>query len=428
MRHSGVIGHVTLGVLAAGLVPLTSAGAGAGPEPASPAAVCGSAFGARGPSGGPVVGEGPSGDPMSVNVAWDPGEWPTGLREIVTCLSVGGRSMPALASITVDPPNAGTVTVNFALPAGDPGTLVCQESVLIGTGSTEGRTRPTDPVCFKLRAAEDSSAPTGPGAPGPDGPTLPGRPHATPPAVMPPMTPAAPRPPARVRRPAETVPDVHPPAAHPPAVHPPAGHPPAAHPPAVHPPAAHPPAAHPPAAHPPAAAPATPATPAMPAPTAPAAPAAPAAPPWAPTSPPAPPMELARRLPMSLLGPVVVALPADPVSGPPARAALESATASAHPSAAGRSGAAALSSLRPSPARSASAFPARPLTSDGRPLATGVPAPALPVAGGAAVSALPRTGISDHIPLAGGGGLLAIGGAAIVLAEPRRRSRRLRKA
>ena len=139
-------------------------------------------------------------------------------------------------------------------------------------------------------------------------------------------------------------------------------------------------------------------------------------------------MELARRFPMSLLGPVVVALPSDPLPVPPARAALESATGSAYPSAAGRLGAAALSSLRPSPARAASGFPARPLTSDGRPLATALPAPALPVTGGAAVPALPRTGISDHIPLAGGGGLLAIGGAAIVLAEPRRRYRRLRKA
>jgi hypothetical protein len=74
-----------------------------------------------------------------------------------------------------------------------------------------------------------------------------------------------------------------------------------------------------------------------------------------------------------------------------------------------------------------STFRARPFSSDGRPLSV-APAPTLPATGGAAVPALPRTGINDHIPLAGGGGLLAIGGAAIVLGEPRRRSRRLRRA
>lgn len=391
MRRSGVIGHMGLAALAIGL-PLTSAAAGSaapGPPPA-PDGVCRAAFGVRGPAGGAVVGEGPSGDPMSVTVAWDPGEWPTGLREIATCLSVGGHALPELSSITVAPPNAGSVTVNFTLPAGTPGSLVCEESVLVGTGSTEGRSRPTEAVCFKLRAAEDAAAPGGAGATAPDGSPLADRPHATPPAVLPPMTPAAPHPPVRIRRP-ET-----PPAAGPP----------------IAPPAARRPVARPVA------------------PPAGRAPAAPAA-----------PTELARRFPAGLLGPVPEPLPAfgPPVAPPPADGpAVPAGTAPAVPAALVAPGRAALgasaraarppsglSASRPAPARVGSAVRARPLTSDGRPL---VAPPALPATGGGPVAALPRTGLGSHIPLAGAGGLLAIGGAAILLGEPRRRSRRPRRA
>ena len=51
-----------------------------------------------------------------------------------------------------------------------------------------------------------------------------------------------------------------------------------------------------------------------------------------------------------------------------------------------------------------------------------------PVSGGPAGAeapraALARTGVTDRIPLAAAGSLLAFGGAAIVLAEPRRRAR-----
>jgi hypothetical protein len=50
-------------------------------------------------------------------------------------------------------------------------------------------------------------------------------------------------------------------------------------------------------------------------------------------------------------------------------------------------------------------------------------APGAPGAGAAvtASAALPRTGLGDKIPLAGAGSLLAFGGAAIILGEPRRR-------
>ena len=152
MKRTGVVRHATLGALVTGLVPLTAAGAGAGPAGGSPAALCRTAYGERGPTGGPVVGEGPSGDPMSVSIDWEPGDWSDGLREIVTCISVDGRAVPALAISTVGPPNTGSITLSLTLPAGEPGSLVCEQSVLVGTGATEGRTRPTSPVCFKLRA------------------------------------------------------------------------------------------------------------------------------------------------------------------------------------------------------------------------------------------------------------------------------------
>src|SRR5207244_2221497 len=84
---------------------------------------------------------------------------------------------------TATPPNAGSLTLRLTLPPGEPGSLVCQQSVLVGTGSTEGRTRPTSPVCFKLRAAEPppptrAGGRTSEGAPGP----APARPPAPTPA------------------------------------------------------------------------------------------------------------------------------------------------------------------------------------------------------------------------------------------------------
>src|SRR5205807_7252341 len=50
----------TLGALAAGLLPLGAAGAGAASDNAG--GLCRSSFGDRGPTGGPIVGEAPPGD------------------------------------------------------------------------------------------------------------------------------------------------------------------------------------------------------------------------------------------------------------------------------------------------------------------------------------------------------------------------------
>ncbi|HZI36854.1 MAG TPA: hypothetical protein VFF24_01010, partial [Acidimicrobiia bacterium] len=61
-----------------------------------------------------------------------------------------------------------------------------------------------------------------------------------------------------------------------------------------------------------------------------------------------------------------------------------------------------------------------------RTAATGAPtvpaaSPVATDAAGARATALPRTGLENQIPLAGAGLLLALGGAAIIFGEPRRR-------
>ena len=269
MRRRAVVRHVTLGALFTGLVPLTSAGVVAAATGDSPAALCRSTFGERGPGGGPIVGEGPAGDPMSVTIGWEPGDWSDGLREVVTCVSVDGRAVPGLTTSTATPSNSGSLTVNLTLPLGEPGASVCQQSVLVGSGRADGRHRPTSPVCFKLRAAE-----------------------------------------------------------------------------------------------------------------------------------PPPPTQSAGRSSEASATPSPVTPPARaPESTPPARAAFE----------------AALGAARPQVARSV----ARTETPRSDPAAAAATAPAA----GPRATNLARTGLDTHIPLAGAGGLLARGGAAIVLAEPRRRLR-----
>ena len=66
-------------------------------------------------------------------------------------------------------------------------------------------------------------------------------------------------------------------------------------------------------------------------------------------------------------------------------------------------------------------------TAPARTAATGAAAapagsPVAPDAAGAPAAALARTGLENQIPLAGAGLLLALGGAAIIFGEPRRRT------
>jgi hypothetical protein len=321
MKRTTVVRHVTLGALATSLVPLTALGAGAGQHDGSAAGICQTTFGDRGPAVGRVVGEGPSGDSMVVSVGWDPQDWPGDIGRVVTCVSVDGRAVPELAVSTVEPPNTGSLMLDLKLPAGEPGSLVCEQNVLVGKNDAPGRTRPTTPECFKLRAA-DPPAPTLSGgrtigdAPAPDR-----GPGGGPPAGNGPAGPPAPA--GRDRE----------------------------------------------------------VTPGPAAPLGPPASAARAAAGFRPDRAPAP----------------------DPASTPPGRAACEAAGAAGTPT--------PRTSAPAAPARTAAAAPATPAAS---PVATD--------AAGAPAAALARTGIEHQIPLAGAGLLLALGGAAVMFGEPRRRS------
>jgi hypothetical protein len=197
MNRKALIRNLLLGALVTGLAPLIGAGVDPAAAGESPAALCRSTFGERGPAGGPVVGEGPSGDPMSTTIGWDPFDWSDGIREIVTCVSVGGRAAPALTTSMSTPRNDGSLVIRLTLPAGEPGSLVCEQSVLAGPGSAGSRHRTTSPVCFKLRAGGSSLAPGGVAAPAPAAPPGPPAPipkapvTARPPATYPASTPPA---------------------------------------------------------------------------------------------------------------------------------------------------------------------------------------------------------------------------------------------
>ena len=300
MNRRALVRNLMLGALVTGLAPLTGAGVDSAAAAASPAATCHSAFGESGPAGGPVVGEGPSGDPMSTTIGWNPVDWSSGLREIVTCVSVGGRAVPALTASVPTPRNDGSLVISLTLPPGQPGSLVCEQSVLMGAGDAAGRHPTTSPVCFKLRAPE---------------------------------------PPLGTDRPA-------------------AGRA------------------------------------AAPKPTVPAGPPAPG---------PTTPVNAAPRVP-------------SPASTPPARAAFEAAR--------GGIGMAAAREAVPDPLVSV-AVPPPVWPAPASPAKAGRPSSAAAHAAGGATgppaNSLARTGVEHHIPLAGAGAFLALGGASIIFGAPRRR-------
>jgi len=113
----------------------------------------------------------------------------------------------------------------------------------------------------------------------------------------------------------------------------------------------------------------------------------------------------------------------DPASTPPARAAFEAAArpsagrmAGARPDETARRGIAVAATTA-----SAASAPARPDSRAARTAQSAAAAAAQPAAIGAPAAALPRTGLDNHLPLAGAGGLLALGGASIIFGQPRRR-------
>jgi hypothetical protein len=330
-----VVRRFTFGALVTGLVPLAGLGVHAAGAGESSAALCHSTFGDGGPTGDRVVGEGPIGDPMSATLGWDPADFRDGLREIVTCVSVDGHLVPALTTSSPTPFNDGSLALNLTLPAGQPGSLVCQQSILLGAGQAAGaRPKTTGPVCFKLRAAEPPLQPGGLGAnsPGSPAPAPPGAAHA---GVTPGSNASAGRvpvgPPVPGRRPQ---------------------------------------------------APGTP----YPGSTPPARAA----------------FEAARGgVAIPVLRPPLPAPKAVAPAAAPVRASAAAPAAAAAPAGAGR--------------RSTTAAPgaAAARVAHGNAAGTAAAAPG--------TTTLARTGIDNHIPLAGGGGFLALGGAAIIFGTPRRR-------
>jgi len=341
-----VVRRFTFGALVTGLVPLAGLGVHAAGAGEASAALCHSTFGDGGPAGDRIVGEGPIGDPMSTTLGWDPADFPNGVREIVTCVSVGGHLVPSLTTSHATPFNDGSLALNLTLPAGDPGSLVCQQSILVGSGEAAGRPRTTGPVCFKLRAAEPpleaGPAAAGPGAPapphagvtpglnsgpgrGPVGPPVPGRRPQAPGTPYPASTPPA-RAAFEAARGGVAIPVLRPPA---------------------------------------------------PAPKAAVAPAAPV------------------RVPA-----------AAPVRGSAAAPVRGQAAVPAAPSVAARR------------STTTAAGAAAPRVAHGNAPGGAGTAAAAP---GTGTGTLARTGIDNHIPLAGGGGFLALGGAAIIFGTPRRR-------
>jgi LPXTG-motif cell wall-anchored protein len=324
MKRKAVVRNVTVGALTTGLVQLAGATVGgATGADQGPADLCTTTWGERGPAAGTIVGEGPPGDPMTVTVGWEPNDWPEGLREVVTCVSLDGQAVPAMTRLTLQPPNAGNIAVDLVLPAGPAGSLVCQQSILVGHKSTEGRKRQTHAVCFKLRAAEELLA-------GPE-------------TGIEPAAPAPADPPVRI-------PNTHP--ANPPST--------------------------PPARSQTASPPTTPARMQV------AAPAAPSTP-----RPPAPAVQTVR-----------VAAPAPAIKAAPPSTRVGQA---------------------------ADELARTPSDNNGMTAASaGLSTAEAPVAPDAAQAraALPHTGVSDQIPLAAAGGLMALGGAGIIMGAPKRKMRR----
>ena len=237
---------------------------------------------------------------MTVTVGWKP-----------VLAGAAGWSPASASTASASPISPGDRPAQHRQPdrrpdaaAGAPGSLVCQQSVLIGKGESDGREHSTSPACFKLRAA-DPPPPTRAGG------RTPGR--SARPRLGSRGPPAPPAPPAR-RRP------------RPPARRPAPGRP-------------------------------------------------------------------SRR-----------GSPPGHVATPPARAAFEAAASAAAIPAARTATPAA------TPAKAAPAA-GRATPTAGRPPLT-LPPP----------RALARTGIDEHIPLAGAGALFAIGGLAIMFGRPRRRS------
>jgi hypothetical protein len=194
---------VSLGLAALGIIP---GAAGAAVDLKETEAVCRTAFGDTGPHLRPVADAAP-GQVMSVGITWKWDAWSGGqLTEILTCASIDGRLAPELTTRELEPDNDGAATVSLTMPADRVGSVVCGQSLLVGTANGRASTSKATPFCFRIvagvgtmaappapaAASVPPMAAPAPAAPAASAPAAPAAPAAAPREAAP----AAPTPPA----------------------------------------------------------------------------------------------------------------------------------------------------------------------------------------------------------------------------------------
>jgi hypothetical protein len=185
---------VSLGLAALGIIP---GAAGAAVDLKETEAVCRTAFGDTGPHLRPLADAAP-GQVMSVGITWKWDAWDGGqLTEILTCASIDGRLAPELTTREMAPDNDGASTATLTMPKDRAGSVVCGQSLLVGTAHGRASTSKATPFCFRIVADVGTMA-------APSAPATASVPQAAPAAPAAPPAPAAPAAPAAA--PKEAVP------------------------------------------------------------------------------------------------------------------------------------------------------------------------------------------------------------------------------
>jgi hypothetical protein len=133
--------------------------AGAAPGLAGTEAVCRNAFGDSGPHLRPVADAAP-GQVTPVGITWKKEAWSGDrLTEILTCASIDGRLAPELTTRESGPDNDGASTVSLTMPVDRVGSVVCGQSLLVGTADGAPSTSKATPFCFRVVAPLAAPAP-----------------------------------------------------------------------------------------------------------------------------------------------------------------------------------------------------------------------------------------------------------------------------
>jgi hypothetical protein len=187
---------VSLGLAALGSTPGTAGAVVAGRVEAE--SLCRDTLGDTGPQLRPASDAAP-GQVVAVGVTWRKEAWSGDrLAEIVTCASVDGRLAPELTTWEASPENDGEATVSLTMPEDLVGSVVCQQTLLVGVANGEPSTGKANPFCFRIVPQGGApAAPVAPAAvPGPREAAPAATPKETPKeeASAPPASPAPPAP------------------------------------------------------------------------------------------------------------------------------------------------------------------------------------------------------------------------------------------